>query len=440
MKERYKKEENLKNDLKSSVDIVCDELTGKRYVSKTIWKDDNPVLVHQFHIEVDLLSSMHNAFVPELIDVFETESTFVLVETWIDGLALDQWITEHPVLIFFYRRKWILSVYRLLEEVHRLNYVYVDLKPQNLLIRNKEVYLIDFNSCIATEASQVMSASRFNFKEEKNQKDFGLDSYALQVLIRYLYPKNIGFKIPFSNQFKKVKMQYIIRATLQHCLYATLLVCLSLLLCRHFVGTQKNPLEIYLNSKKTSEFTRAYQYTKRKNNLDTLYIWIENGWLDNSLFTKEKISKKLLQEAIQSEDASICSYVVERIPKKQKIKMQELVFEAYQVMDFTPSTNWLEDYVSYISKKEDYTSLNTLINYLLHQQIVLSSQSFAKMGLLYTQNLSQINVSIACHYLEYGLFLKSNSVQDLSIPQCFQETYQNQEEWTSLYNIWRNVK
>ena len=47
-------------------------------------------MIHQFRTEVDVLSSLHTPYIPELVDVQESESEMTLIETWIDGVQLDQ--------------------------------------------------------------------------------------------------------------------------------------------------------------------------------------------------------------------------------------------------------------------------------------------------------------------------------------------------------------
>lgn len=163
MKQRYQKLKRLKIDPNSCVDLVCDDYTGKQYISKKVFKDASPLVIHQFRTEVDVLSSLHTPYIPELVDVQESESEMTLIETWIDGVQLDQWVKMHCFLKLGFRKRWILAIYKCLEQVHQLDYVYVDLKPQNLLVGQGQIFLIDFNSCIHSDATHIASASSFNY-------------------------------------------------------------------------------------------------------------------------------------------------------------------------------------------------------------------------------------------------------------------------------------
>lgn len=438
MKERYQKEENLKVNCNTRVDLVRDELTGKRYVSKMVLKQANPLAIHQFHVEVDLLSMLHCPFVPELIDVYENETYFVLIETWIDGIPLNVYKEKKRFQLLKRRKQLILKAYFLLEEVHALNYVYVDLKPQNLLVKEAQLYLIDFNSCIEKDAKTLVSASSFNFKKMENQKDFALDAQALYSLIRYLYPLNLFYRSLKHRSFKKLKGSFLALYYLQRCFIFLILICLSLSFIKHVDYFENDSLEKYLKSRNKEDFLMAYQMTN--NEAYDLYLWIENDWLDDDLFQDFKIAKKLIMDANKTKNPKICAYILKRIPKNILKDLKEYEFKTYQILDHRPSKKWLENYASYLYEKNLFDQQEVLIRYLLNEQIALSQEAFHKMGELYTKNMNRMNSTIACHYLEYALFLKTKNVSGLTIPSAFIEAYQNQDEWKSLFMIWEEVK
>lgn len=440
MNQRYKKEENLKVDCNTSVDLVRDELTGKRYVSKMVLKQANPLAIHQFHVEVDLLSMLHCPFVPELIDVYETASYFVLIETWIDGIPLNEYKKKHSLQWFKLRKNILLRSYFLLEQVHALNYVYVDLKPQNLLLKEKQLYLIDFNSCIEKDCQRIVSASTFNFKDKANQREFGLDAQAFYSLIRYLYPKNLFYLLLKHASFKKMKRQFLCILHVQRCFVLFLVISLSLCLIKQMESIENDPLEKYLKNRKKEDFTIAYQSTNQENDTDHLYMWIDNAWLDDALFEDFTISKKLIKDANKTHDEKICSYILKRIPKKNRENLKEYEFVTYQILGEIPSQEWIESYVSYLLDKNLFKYEDDLISFLLNEQIPLSKEAFEKMGELMSKNMDKMNASIACRYLEYALFLKTKNVSDLSLPISLIESYQDQEEWKSLFMIWEEVK
>ncbi len=439
MNQRYKKEENLKVDWNTSVDLVRDELTGKRYVSKRVLKQANPLAIHQFHVEVDLLSMLHCPFVPELIDVYETTSYIVLIETWIDGIPLSEYSKKHNFQWFKIRKNILLKCYFLLEQVHALNYVYVDLKPQNLLLKENQLYLIDFNSCIEKDCQRIVSASSFNFKKKDNQKEFGLDAQAFYSLIRYVYPKNLFYLLLKHASFKKMKRQFLWILHVQRCFIFILLISLSLCLIKQMESIENDPIEKYLKTRRIEDFRIAYQYTNQENDTDHLYMWIDNGWLDDALFEDFKISKKLIRDANKTHDPKICTYILKRIPKKNRQNLREYEFMTFQILGEIPSEKWIETYVSYLLDKNLFKYEDDLLSFLLNEQIPLSKDAFEKMGELMEKNMDQMNASVACRYLEYALFLKTKNVSALSLPISLIESYQDQEEWKSLFMIWEEI-
>lgn len=203
---------------------------------------------------------------------------------------------------------------------------------------------------------------------------------------------------------------------------------------------ENDPLEKYLKNRRKEDFTIAYQSTNQENDTDHLYMWIDNEWLDDALFEDFKISKKLIKDANKTHDEKICSYILKRIPKRHRDNLREYEFVTYQILGEIPSQEWIESYVSYLLDKNLFSYEDDLLSFLLNEQIPLSKEAFEKMGELMSKNMDKMNASIACRYLEYALFLKTKNVSDLSLPISLIESYQDQEEWKSLFMIWEEVK
>ena len=330
MKQRYQKLKRLKIDLNSCVDLVCDDYTGKQYISKKVFKDASPLVIHQFRTEVDVLSSLHTPYIPELVDVQESESEMTLIETWIDGVQLDQWVKMHCFLKLGFRKRWILAIYKCLEQVHQLDYVYVDLKPQNLFVGQGQIFLIDFNSCIHSDATHIASASSFNYLQRENDVPFRLDTLAMYRLIRWLYPKNILLCLMRKTSFEKSRKSFCRLIWFERLVFIFLFICLSLSIITTCTLNQKDPLERYLKNHRKEDFPAAYQFCKNENPEDALYLWIENEWLDTSLLKDKKMAAFFMQEAVDSNNPEICAYFLEHIPSSILNQQMNLTFTLYQ--------------------------------------------------------------------------------------------------------------
>ena len=91
MNNRYVSICTLKVNDFSRCDIVQDQFTGRNCISKTVLLNSDPVYIHQFRMEIQVLSLIQHPFMPQIIDVYETKDSLVLIENKIPGISLNQW-------------------------------------------------------------------------------------------------------------------------------------------------------------------------------------------------------------------------------------------------------------------------------------------------------------------------------------------------------------
>ena len=92
LNDRYLIQEQIQKSSWINVYVVEDQLTSKLYIAKEVLKEANPILIHQFHVEVDVLSQLEHKHFPSIIDVFETRNSMILIETYFKGIDLGQWL------------------------------------------------------------------------------------------------------------------------------------------------------------------------------------------------------------------------------------------------------------------------------------------------------------------------------------------------------------
>ena len=132
-RERYQLCQSLSKKQDLWVDLVEDQMTGKRYVQKTLDRlQCSPLLYHQFKVEIDILSQIQSPYIPQLMDVWEDDRFIVLMETWLEGEDLRSWIQTHQRQWRRCRKNFILELMDLLEKL-----------PQSMdtVIGTKGVYL-----------------------------------------------------------------------------------------------------------------------------------------------------------------------------------------------------------------------------------------------------------------------------------------------------------
>ena len=79
LNDRYLIQEQIQKSSWINVYVVEDQLTSKLYIAKEVLKEANPILIHQFHVEVDVLSQLEHKHFPSIIDVFETRNSMILI-------------------------------------------------------------------------------------------------------------------------------------------------------------------------------------------------------------------------------------------------------------------------------------------------------------------------------------------------------------------------
>ncbi|CAK9062046.1 cGMP-dependent protein kinase (TgPKG) [Durusdinium trenchii] len=127
------------------VRLVEDRVTGLRYALKQVKKVDGQVPPH-VRGECELLAEMDHPFILDVMNTYETSSSFYILMEYIMGGTLRHVIKEMQKP--FERseaRFYVGSLILVLEVLHDRNIVYRDLKPENVMVDSRGyVKLIDF--------------------------------------------------------------------------------------------------------------------------------------------------------------------------------------------------------------------------------------------------------------------------------------------------------
>lgn len=461
---RYLIIQNIEQTPYGSIDVVECQNTGKKYVAKSISKSADPIRIHQFHIEVDVLSQLNDPYIPELLDAWETENEFVLVQTYIQGITLKERMKNK--ISSKMKFKVICECMERINQVHQIGYLYLDLKPENIMIANQHVYLIDFNACIQKEAKTAYMASNENKSNELNDsvsKNETSDIYALGTLIQQLYSKDLWLK-PFlskclnlnaslryqdmpttSRAFKRV---FIWKKSTR----ILLILFLSVFMILVLFTRDSNAFDVYQKDPNPNTFFSAYLYTMNQKNgskseksNQTLYQWIDEDWIDPSLYKDQRTMKFLVQQAIQSENPIVCKFIEKNVNKsfKEKNPYDYVVLQMYANQDNTISYLFLEEYFSYVDglkdKEEIVSKINQIIVVLINGKIVLKDNEIQILMKQIHSNCKKMSNSQACLFLEYCLFLKSRNIQ-VDIPDDINAYFKDDEQWNELYDLYKTSK
>lgn len=158
--DRYKKVKLIGKGATSEVYLVFHKFDRQYYALKQLYKS-NKNLSHQhmwmtFHREVIHLSSLDHPRICNLKDTFEDKESFYIIMGYIAGVPLSSYqnVVEETAITFMYQ---IISIFLY---IHSCNIYHLDMKPQNILIKNNQLYLIDFGtSRHATDTTKCSCAT-----------------------------------------------------------------------------------------------------------------------------------------------------------------------------------------------------------------------------------------------------------------------------------------
>ena len=134
----------------SVVYLAMNEKANKQWAIKEVRKDvskDFEVIKQGLITETNLLKKLSHPNLPSIVDVIDTEDTFLIVMDYIEGNPLSVLLEERgaqPQEMVIY---WALQLCDVLSYLHEREtpIIYRDMKPANVMLKpNGEVILIDF--------------------------------------------------------------------------------------------------------------------------------------------------------------------------------------------------------------------------------------------------------------------------------------------------------
>jgi serine/threonine protein kinase len=107
----------------------------------------------RFLTETETLKRLgHHDQIPRLIDCFEDQEHFYLVQEFVEGHALTQELPLNQKFSYFWSEseviKFLIDVLEILDFIHSQGVIHCDVKPENLIrrVRDGKLVLIDFGS------------------------------------------------------------------------------------------------------------------------------------------------------------------------------------------------------------------------------------------------------------------------------------------------------
>lgn len=175
-------------------------------VKEVVKKPSSPV---DFLAESKILKKLNHPALPQIIDIFETDEKVVIVEDYVEGISLKDYIKENKRVDEKQGLKWFCEMCMVLKYLHDQApnpIIYRDMKPANIMLRpDNTLKLIDFG--IAREYKHDSSADTtyigtkgYAAPEQfgKAQTDARTDIYSLGVTIYHLLSGKSPYEPPYQ--------------------------------------------------------------------------------------------------------------------------------------------------------------------------------------------------------------------------------------------------
>lgn len=419
-----------------------DELSTCVYILKICPDYETKRYKHQFKTEINVLSNLNSIHVPSLITCFEEDFAQCFVETYIPGINARQYFQNHRCLFKKYRL--LIDVLKVLQDLHQIGYLYIDLKLENIIYYQNHFYLIDFNACIENHSHVAVMASKSNCAPELltlNEKDIRCDIYALGSLIQELFGISMMPIVLLCHQKQERRISRL--STFKNLIFIhiiiRILLVLSICILSVFRTSPKSVFDAYYTHHQIALFEKAYKESDKK---DRLYTWISNGWILDEVYVNEQASLFLMEEAIATKDATLIRYVYDRVSLDKWPELQALV-----LVYLNPDAAHIDTCVKLVNSnnlllKDKLNVLNQCLQFGLHKEIKISIQSIKDwIESINPETLKTYQAefeNLGCNYLEYVLLLRNKESENMEIPVVFIDNLKS-ERWKDLYEFWRSL-
>lgn len=445
-RDRYRLCKHLsdKNNLK--VDLVEDQMTGKRYIKKSLDRlQCSPLFYHQFKMEIDVLSQIQTPYIPQLVDVWENDHLIALIETWFEGEDLKSWARAHRKSLRRCRKRFVLELMDLLGKLHEQGFLYIDLKPENLIVVQEHLCLIDFNACIPTGSHRAsLGTQRYMAPEllDSRRKEESADIYTIGAVFKQFFPLGLIRFWLWKCRRKDPLKRYASISEARHGLNRLLwgkrigILIISIILSVFFSMFRSfTPADVVQEYEKEFLELRGSRPIKAQ---ELLSKWIIDQRFETDVLKDADAASFFLDQGILSGNENIIRYLMDHVPQRTleslSLESQLAVLRFQDPLTYPNIQKLLKQIVQepsglnqayhflqfeqvlldkeIILEKEERNLVNDLISSWNQELVLKEKESFLELTLVHT---------------EYILFLRTRNIKDLDVPELWLQEFQNEE-------------
>ena len=197
----------------SVVYLAINEAANKPWAIKEVRKDgtkDFEVVRQGLIVETDMLKRLNHPNLPSIVDVIDTNDTFLIVMDYIEGKSLSKVIKESGAQPQEYVIEWAKQLCDVLGYLHNRKppIIYRDMKPSNIMLKpDGNVTLIDFGTAreyknkAMVEDTTCLGTQGYAAPEQfggHGQTDARTDIYNLGATIYHLVTGHNPAKPPYE--------------------------------------------------------------------------------------------------------------------------------------------------------------------------------------------------------------------------------------------------
>lgn len=164
MSSRYRILETITHSENRDVFLAEDLWNQKTVILKTICPSAKSAWFQQFQTEVQVLKAIDSPWIPCLIESRQKTQNCWLAEEYIEGESLTKWLAGHKSKAE--RQRLFCEIIQRIRLVHQAGYLYMDLKADNIRIRNGHACLIDFNGCVPIGSAKPIFTNKDSLPPE----------------------------------------------------------------------------------------------------------------------------------------------------------------------------------------------------------------------------------------------------------------------------------
>ncbi len=152
----------------------------------------------QLLLEIDILKNLKHPGIPIIYDVEEDDTTYYIIEEYIQGQSLGAYMLHQDRISAEQAVHIVLQVCNILKYLHEHKpkaIIYQDLKPEHIILYEKQIFLIDFgiSSYITSKGNAFQSFGTQGYAApEKYQGipcDIRADIYGIGKILEFIAAK-----------------------------------------------------------------------------------------------------------------------------------------------------------------------------------------------------------------------------------------------------------